>query len=385
MAAGPAAWLATQCGGHSALAWDPRAQKDLQRLLVHSATPLNAEPILSNLAVDWITPTGSFYVRNHGAIPQIDPASYRVSIEGLVERPLELSLAELRERFAKHSVTATMACAGNRRAEMAAQKPISGVPWQAGAVGNAVWTGVRLADVLRAAGPQADARHVWFDGRDLHDVKGHATVFGASIPMARALSDEAEGAALLVTHMNDMPLLPEHGAPLRTVVPGYIGARSVKWLQRIVVSDRPSDNHYVAHAYRLVEADSEAAWAQASILYELPLQAAFCEPASGRPKPDGMLTVRGYAHAAGSAGRTIQRVEISANEGRVWRPAELSGEARAYCWRLWKATLPAAALTGNSLLVRCVDSQGQVQPEQVPWNAKGYMQHGWQRLAFASS
>jgi sulfite oxidase len=161
-----------------------------------------------------------------------------------------------------------MTCAGNRRVEFNKIKPVGGVQWGAGAIGNAQWGGARLSEVLKAAGLKADAKHIWFEGMD-EVPHGQETIgFGGSIPLTKALADTAAmPRALLSYEMNGEPLTPDHGFPLRSVVPGYIGARSVKWLGRIVVSDRPSPNHYVAGAYKLVTEDTPLAWDEAGVIY----------------------------------------------------------------------------------------------------------------------
>ena len=244
------------------------AETSSGNMIVHTTKPLNSEPKLDVLTKSWITPVESFYVRSHAPNPKIDPASFRLTVEGLVDRPLSISLAELDGTFESTSVVSTMTCAGNRRSEHSLIKPVGGVPWQAGAIGNARWSGVRLSEVLKKAGLKENAKHVWFEGLD-EIAKGDGIIpFGASIPISKAMTD-AEGmpGGLLTTKMNDQPLTPDHGAPLRGVVPGYIGARSVKWLGKIVVSDRPSPNHYVATAYKLVREGTPIEWAESGPLY----------------------------------------------------------------------------------------------------------------------
>ncbi len=350
-----------------------------KQLIVHSATPHNAEPALEHLVASWITPVEHFYVRSHAPVPKIDAGSFQLSVEGLVERPGRVSLAELRRDFARQSVIATLTCAGNRRSEHSLVKPVDGVPWQAGAIGNARWGGARLSDVLRKAGLRAGAKHVWFEGVDQIERSGGVIPFGASIPLDKALADDdATPGTLVAYEMNGAPLPPDHGFPLRTVVPGYIGARSVKWLGRIIVSDRPSTNHYVAKAYKLVTESTQQQWSAAPPIESFVINAVTCLPAANSKLREGVTRVRGYALPPGVAGRTIAKVEVSADGGRSWTPARFTSQANPFCWQLWTADVPLTAAT-RELVVRATDSSGNLQPRKVAWNLKGYLFNAWHR------
>lgn len=348
-------------------------------LIVHTDVPMNAEPRLPALIQSWQTPIEEFYVRSHAPVPKIDPAKFRLKVTGLVENELSLSLAEL-ATLVPTTVTATMTCAGNRRYEHSRVSPIKGVPWREGAIGNAEWSGVKLSDLLRRAGLREGAEHVWFEGLDEVEHEGGIIPFGASIPLAQAMNDEAEmPGALVCTGMNGQPLTPDHGWPLRTVVPGYIGARSVKWLGKIVVSDRPSSNHFVATAYKTVTEGSPLEWAEMAPIYRYPINSVICTPESGAALGRGQITVSGYALAPGQPGRTIRQVELSANAGKTWIPARITSKTQPYCWQLWSADVPVTAAT-EEIVVRATDSAGNQQPGSVAWNLKGYLYNAWHRV-----
>jgi len=349
-------------------------------LLVHTKVPLNAEPPLPLLVKSWITPVERFYVRSHAANPQIDPDRYRLEISGLIDKPLRLSLAQLQQSKHQQTVTATMTCAGNRRNEHSEVKQVSGVPWGAGAIGNATWTGVPLAHLLKQAGVKPGAKHVWFEGLDRIEKGGETIAFGGSIPLAKAMGSEGKlPGALVTTRMNGAPLTADHGYPVRMVVPGFIGARSVKWLGRIVLSDRPSPNHYVSHAYKLVDEDEEKQWNAAEPIYRYPINAVICLPPPRAKIDKDQVRLRGYALPAGRAGAVIRKVELSADGGRTWKPARLIGKTQPFCWQLWEGKLPVTGAT-EALLVRATDSTGATQPEQVAWNLKGYLMNAWHRV-----
>ena len=349
------------------------------RLIVRSAKPLNAEPALEDLVADWITPVERFYVRNHGAVPSVEAHAFHLSIGGLVEKPVQLSIAELIERFPAAKATATLTCAGNRRNEFHGPK-IPGVAWGAGAIGNAAWSGVALAAVLRHAGIRDGAKHVWFEGADDISDKGETYSFGGSIPLEKALAgNDRSSTALLATRMNDQPLTAEHGFPLRTVVPGYIGARSVKWLKKIVVSDRPSPNHYLAGAYKIIAEETPAALAAAAPLYEYAINSAIAVPAPAAGVAAGKLKIQGFALPGGATGSTLKTVEVSADGGSTWSAASVSSPVRDFCWVLWSAEINVTPKT-DRLIVRAIDSTGRSQPREMPWNAKGYQYNAWHQV-----
>jgi len=358
-------------------AWS--AQLANERLIVRTPDPLNAEPALAELAKDAVTIIERFYIRSHGPVPKVEASAFRLRVEGLVEKPGEISLAELKEGHSRQSVEATLTCAGNRRKELSEIKAVGGVQWDAGAIGHAQWSGVRLADLLVTARLKDGAKHVWFEGLDpIQEKDGSVAPFGGSIPVAKALAKDQP--ALLADTMNDQPLTAEHGFPLRTIVPGYIGARSVKWLTQIVVSDRPSPNHYVAEAYKLIQTDAKDEVAAAEPIYTFPVNAAICSPAAGERLKAGRTIIAGYALPSGEPGCAVAKVELSKDGGRTWIDCKLQGDSRPYSWQLWSAEIDLP--TGKHELIVCAtDSKGHMMPDRPAWNLKGYLCNSWHRVA----
>lgn len=345
-------------------------------LIVHEEEPFNAETGLAALAEGPLTATDAFYVRGHGAVPEIDPAAWRLQVHGIVERELELSLTTLREAFREREVTATLQCAGNRRAGLITIRDIPGeAPWGPGATGTAMWTGVALADVLSLAQPRRGAAHVGFDGADLCPEAKPAQRFGGSIPLDKACRPEV----LLAWAMNDEPLPAVHGAPLRVVVPGYIGARSVKWLQRIEVRSTPWDGYFQQVVYRLLPEDGTPAPGAGMPLGLVALNADVLSPADGETVTAGPVEVRGYAFAGGE--RHVARVDVSLDGGAGWSQAELLDDLGRWAWRHWRITLDLAP-GDHEILVRAWDSSAATQPEDEAalWNPKGYVNNARPRI-----
>jgi sulfite oxidase len=345
-------------------------------LIVHEQEPFNAETGLAGLDEGPVTATDAFYVRGHGAVPEIDAASWRLRVHGLVERELDLSLATLREAFREREVTATLQCAGNRRAGLMAVRDIPGeAPWGPGATGTATWTGVKLADVLALACPLGDAAHAGFVGADRCPEATPVQPFGGSIPLDKASRPEV----LLAWGMNGEPLQSVHGAPVRVVVPGYIGARSVKWLDRIEVRADPWDGYFQYVVYRLLPEDGKAGPGAGMPLGLVALNADVLSPADGETVAAGPVQVRGYAFAGGE--RHVARVDVSLDGGAQWLQAELLGDLGRWAWRHWRIVvdLPPGE---HEILVRAWDSSAATQPENEAalWNPKGYVNNARPRI-----
>ncbi|GIL84054.1 hypothetical protein Vretifemale_12777 [Volvox reticuliferus] len=389
----------------SAAVADPYASDPARHpaFIARSERPYNGETPGTLLAASPITPNEIFFVRNHLPVPHVDATSYKLTVEGEGTRSLELSLDELKSRFRKHTVTATIQCSGNRRNEMSRVKAVKGLAWDQGAIGTAVWGGVRLRDVLKAAGLSEDdplVRHIQFEGYDKDPASGE--IYGASIPLHKALSLHDD--VLLAYEMNGEPLSADHGAPLRVIVPGVTGARSVKWLRRIIPSASESSSHWQQRDYKAFSPNVDwdnVEWTSAPALQEPPVTSAICEPAPGTPVSvsDGEITLRGYAWSGG--GRGIIRVDVSTDGGATWTAAKLlppppgapppgSSYTGAWAWTLWEATLPLPKPSddGNlpstlQLVCKAVDSSYNNQPDAIApiWNLRGIVNNAWHRIS----
>lgn len=353
--------------------WDKRDD-----MVVHEESPFNAEPPGTALVDHALTPVEDFYSRNHGPIPEVDPATWRLRVDGLVDRELDLSLAALRERFPPRTEVVTLACAGNRRAGMIAVRPLPGeAPWGSAAVSTAEWTGASLADVLAAAGLRPGAAHIAFTAPDVSNRADPPQPFGGSIPVSKARSGEV----LLAWSMNDRPLPPVHGGPVRVVVPGYIGARSVKWVRRVTALAQPSDSYFQAVDYRLVPPDADPTRpGQGFPLGPVALNAGILSPDDGASLAAGPIRVSGYAFAGGGD-RTIVRVDVSVDGGQRWSQAAVDDPPGRWAWQDWHTTvdLPAGA---TEITARAWDDTGTTQPESPErlWNPRGYVNNSWPRV-----
>lgn len=349
------------------------------QFIVHTPNPLNGEPPLDALRENFITPRELFYVRNHGAVPDIDPQAYRLVVNGMVERELELSLDTLLNDFPKRTIMSTLQCAGNRRDQLIALAPIPGeVPWEAGAIGNAFWSGVPLKEVLNAAGVKLGAQYAAFLGADEVIRHDENVGFGGSVPIEKALSGEV----LLAYEMNGKPLEPTHGYPLRVLMPGYIGARSVKWLAQITVQAFSSKNYFQAHAYQLFAPQTTAEtadWNSGLQLSELAVNCVITSPREGA-HASGEVDVQGYAISGG--GRKIARVDVSTDGGETWTTANITQGDQPWAWAFWETRLPLKA-GETEIVARAFDTASNTQPEDARhiWNFKGYMNNAWHRVS----
>jgi sulfite oxidase len=333
---------------------------------------LNIEPPVTALDAP-LTPPGVLFVRNNGTLPEAVPG-WEISVEGLVERPLRLSLAALREAFPQACVTAVLECAGNGRSgfDPAAQ----GLPWGHAAVGCARWSGVRLADVLRAAGPRPAAAHLGFESPDHVIGKPGVAALSRGIPLAKAMAEET----LLAFAMNDAPLAPLHGAPLRLVVPGFPGSAWQKWVTRILVLEHEHQGAKMTGLdYRMprrpVAPGETPDPAIFDTITDMPVKSIITTPAEGF-SARRRLRVEGWAW---SGHTPLSHVEVSADGGATWQPATLAPAEHRWAWRRFHADL-APHPGPVTLAARATDTAGRSQPERAPWNPRGYLNNAWHRV-----
>ncbi|MBA3522107.1 MAG: sulfite oxidase [Gemmatimonadales bacterium] len=325
-----------------------------------------------------LTPAGLFFTRSHAPVPQINPGAWRLEVGGLVDRPRRFSLEELGHLFPRREVTATLVCAGLRRDEFLSLGPLPGeLPWGAEPAGTGHWTGFALGDLLGAVGVAGRARYVEFLGLDQVERQGRRFGFGGSIDLAKALSAEV----VLASELNGAPLPPAHGFPLRSVVPGWIGARSVKWLGRVTLLEEPSTNYFQSQAYRLQpkpDAGDPRNVSAGEALSGVPINAVILDPVENQVVPAGPVRIRGWA--MGSAGRPITAVELSATE-KCWYPARLAGPPTPWAWSCWEVELDLPR-GRHTIAVRASDTAGTTQPATVSttWNVKGYNNNAWHRV-----
>ena len=317
-----------------------------------------------------VTPVGLHYLLIHYDIPAVDPGTWTLTVGGRVANPLRLTLDDLRARPAVE-LTSTMECAGNGRARFD-PRPVS-QPWLNEAVGTARWRGVGLAELLAEAAPLDDAGEIVFTGLDRGVEKELEQQFQRSL----ALTDTAD--AVLAYEMNDVPLPPQHGYPLRLVVPGWYGMTNVKWLQSIEVVDRPFEGFQQASAYRMrLDEDDEgtplARMAPRALMLPPGIPEFFTRARTVR-RGEVALTGRAWSGHA-----RITRVEVSDDDGLTWADADLRPQPDPWAWAAWTYSWRPKAAGEYVLCSRARDEAGNVQPVDAAWNVGGYSNNSVQRI-----
>lgn len=377
-------------------------------MLVRSARPFNAEPPVQLLSNSFLTPIDIFYIRNHLPVPLLDEiGQYKFTIE--LEKECEEKDEKGNKKYEytilgsftlqdvlKHkevSIVSTMQCAGNRRSDMHKSKPVKGLQWGQAAIGNGKWTGIRLRDVLKSLGvhKMEGIKHIHCEGLDMDSLSGDH--YEASIPLETALSKESD--VILAYKMNDEEIPRDHGYPLRLIVPGTVGARNVKWVNRLILSKDESRSHWQQHDYKLLSPFID--WTKndetkVPPIQELPVNSVTCIPANEShlsASKEKTLKIAGYAVSGG--GRDIQRVDISLDGGVNWTPAQmvksLDGSVppvnRAWGWTIWSIETPLPqGFTGPiEIICKAVDTACNQQPEDVApvWNARGLLCTTWHK------
>ncbi len=322
--------------------------------IVREADPLNLESPVSSLE-SFLTPTAQFYIRNHFDVPDRDPATWQIRIEGAVARPFSISPNEL-WHLPTETRTVTLECAGNGRVFL---KPkAKGLLWGEGAVGTAEWQGVPLRILLDRAGIHADAVEVIMEGADSGQVTEEPKTPGV-ISFARSLPLAKVDDVLIALAMNGAELVPVHGAPVRAIVGGWYGMASVKWLRRIIVTDRPFQGYFQTLEYATFEQQHDIPTLVG--LKRNAVKAQIISPVRGELINGGTrYDVRGKAW---SGEATITRVEFSADGSQTWRDATVLGPASRHAWQEWSIAWDVPEVAGKAqLMARATDSLGRVQP-----------------------
>ncbi|PYH63222.1 nitrate reductase NiaD [Aspergillus vadensis CBS 113365] len=390
---------------------DYHVPRDPRLIRLTGVHPFNVEPPLTALYDEgFLTSPELFYVRNHGPVPLVkdeDIPNWEISIEGLVEKPLVLNFREILQKYDQITAPITLVCAGNRRKEQNVVRKTKGFSWGSAGLSTALWTGPMMADILRSAKPLRKAKYVCMEGAD----KLPNGYYGTSIKLNWAM-DPNRG-IMLAHKMNGEDLRPDHGRPLRAVVPGQIGGRSVKWLKKLILTDAPSDNWYHIYDNRVLPtmvspemSSSDPNWWRDDryAIYDLNVNSSVVYPehkevldlASAGPS----YNVKGYAYAGG--GRRITRVEISLDKGKSWRLAnisyaedkyrdfegdlfggrvDMSWRETCFCWSFWSLDIAIPELENtDAILVRAMDEALSLQPRDMYWSVLGMMNNPWFRV-----
>lgn len=365
---------------------DPKRDPGLTPL---NKTPFNAESQISS--EQFLTPNNKFFVRNHFPVPEVNEKDYRLNVcradDNQIKTVKNLSLDQLKRKFQKKHVIATIQCVENRRNEMRNFKRLYGLKWGHGAIGNAKWSGVSLEDILKHAGIDLENggfSHIHFEGFD-KDPSGNPYV--ASVPIELIMKCKQD--IILAYEMNNEELSRDHGYPIRVVLPGISGARHVKWLHKISLSKQESIYHWQHHYKPFLSAQkwNDVNFNDLPSIQDMPVQAAICDPPNDFKIDHSArrISVSGYAWSGG--GRSILFVELSVDGGKTWKPVILNKndqrEGSAYAWTLWQSEIDIPNGSDKiEIICRAVDSSLNSQPSTVAhvWNFCGVLNNAWHRV-----
>ena len=343
--------------------------------------PLNAETP-AHLLDDAVTPNNRHFVRNNGLLPEMalnmDASGWTLTIDGKVDSPMELTLEELKSRFEVVSLKLQIECGGNGRA--AFNPPAKGNQWTVGAVGNAEWTGVRYADVLKAAGVKEGSVYTAHYGMD-----GHLSGDPEKLPISRGVPIEKamDPQSLIAFEMNGEPIPALNGFPVRTVCPGWPGSTSQKWLRRIQIRDVVHDGPKMTGTsyrtpYYSVAPGTKVPKEDFRIIQSMPVKSLITAPETNLSIDSRSLQVRGHAWAGD---RAVRAMHVSHDFGATWQEAELDSPPNPHSWQQWRAEIVFPEKGYYEVWARATDDQGDMQPFAINWNPKGYLNNSMHRVA----
>lgn len=363
----------------AALAEEPFRIEGKDGLVVLNDRPVNAETP-AHLLDDAVTPTARHFIRNNGVPPKaVDAASWTLTVDGEVEEPFELSIDELKDRFEVVTLQLQLECGGNGRAFF--EPNARGNQWTLGAVACSEWTGVRLADVLEAAGLKDSAVYTAHYGADEH-LSGDPDKrpISRGVPISKALSPYN----LIAFEQNGAAIHPMNGYPLRLVIPGWPGSCSQKWLQRIQIRDQVHDGtKMTGRSYRVpsypVAPGEEVPTEAFEIIESMPVKSLITFPQSNVEvaAAEPVTEVRGHAWAGDNR---VAAVDLSIDFGATWQRAELSEPVNDYAWQHFRAQVRFPMAGYYEVWARATDDQGRMQPFAIAWNPKGYLNNAMHRI-----
>ena len=393
---------------------DAHVPRDPRLIRLTGVHPFNVEaPLTALFNEGFLTSPELFYVRNHGAVPEVkdeEIPDWEFSVEGLVEEPFTLKLSDMMKDFQQVTYPVTLVCAGNRRKEQNQVRKTKGFSWGAAGVSTAIFTGVVMWEVIRRARPKRNARYVCMEGADKLPNGFYGTC--AKLNWVR---DPNRG-VMLAYKMNGEMLRPDHGKPLRAVIPGQIGGRSVKWLKKLILTEGPSDNWYHIYDNRVLptmvspeeSANNEKWWTdERYAIYDLSTNSAIAYPAHEEQLclTNGLETYKVQGYAYGGGGRRITRVEVSLNKGQTWILADveypedryrnyekdlfgglvdMSWREACFCWCFWSVSIAVPELAeAKDIFVRAMDESMNVQPRDMYWSVLGMMNNPWFRVTIS--
>ncbi|KAL9643796.1 hypothetical protein ABK040_013211 [Willaertia magna] len=380
---------------------DHWVKRDSRLIRLTGSFPMNAEPPSTELMKSLITPTPLHYVRNHGAVPKLEWDTHRVIVTtniigstDLLKKSVEFTMDEI-ANMSSIRIPVTITCDGNRRKELNMIKHSKGFNWGACATSTAYWRGVRVSELLQKCDIDSKkAKYLWFEGAD-ELVKGN---YGTSIPYEIACDPTCD--IILAYEMNDEKLHPDHGFPIRVIIPGMVGGRMVKWLKKIIISEEESDNYYHWHDNKVFPQSVDFSsvdrfWMKSEYtLYEMNINSVITHPVHGeriridyqkQQNLSSHYTIKGFAYSGG--GRRINRVEVSLDKGSSWDLCDLKflhdeesirHGIKTWVWCHWEINLHMwRLLRAEEIVVRAWDRSCNTQPRDPSWNVLGMMNNCW--------